>query len=355
MTASVHRSVIVRTGRGVALVALLVLVGAPFVGDDPTWVHLGTLVGLWSLFGISFNLIWGYAGQFSMGQIGLGAVSSYVTALLFLEAGWSFWPGMLMGIVAAVVTSALLGVLTLRLQGFYFAIMTLAFVLIFLAFVSNLAVAGRTTGLNVTYDLGRVALGGFAWDLGSRQGGFYALLVLTVLLCLFFLSRLERTRFGRGLVAIREDELLASSLGIPTARYKILAFMLSAVIAGLAGAYHGHYFRFVAPALYGFQQLITLIVMVVIGGTGRRLGPIVGAGLYIALVEGLRFGGEFRAGLFGVVLIAVVLFAPDGVLGVTRRLGRRVSGDVAREDPAHAIPDHVTGAGPAADVPSAKP
>ncbi|MBW3664303.1 MAG: branched-chain amino acid ABC transporter permease [Actinobacteria bacterium] len=333
---------------------IIVLAGAPFVGDDPTWVHLGTLVGLWSLFGISFNLIWGYAGQFSMGQIGLGAVSSYVTALLFLEAGWSFWPGMLMGVAAAVVTSAILGVLTLRLQGFYFAIMTLAFVLIFLAFISNLAVAGRTTGLNVTYDLGRIAIGGLSWDLGSRQGGFYALLVVAVLLCLFFLSRLERTRFGRGLVAIREDELLATSLGIATARYKILAFMLSAVIAGLAGAFHGHYFRFVAPALYGFHQLITLIVMVVIGGTGRRLGPIIGAGLYIGLVEGLRFGGDFRAGLFGVVLIAVVLFAPDGVLGVTRRLRLRVTGR-GRLSEASAVlpdPDRPGGDRPTSDVPS---
>lgn len=302
----------------------------PFLGgiiwlarsSDPNLVHVATLITIWSLWGTSFNLIWGYAGQFSMAQVGLGAVSAYTAALAVNDWGWTFWPALAAGITAAVAASVVVGLASLRLSGFYFAIMTLAFALLFLSFVRTTGTLGRSTGLSARFDLGTVDVGGLRWDLDSRDGGYLLFLVLLVSVFLVAVGRLENSRSGRALVALREDPVLAASVGVRPSSYRLLAFTLSALVAGVAGVMYAGYLRFISPDFFGFGTLVVMIVQLVLGGRGHRFGPVLGAAIYIGLTEWARFGGSYREATFGAALVLIVLFAPAGVLGSLGRFAR---------------------------------
>jgi len=287
--------------------------------DDPLWTHLATLVAIWSLWGTSLNLVWGYAGQFSMAQSALGALAAYVAGILIGHYGLPVSAGLIAALLAAVAASIVIGFSALRLRGFYFAIMTLAFLLVLLAVLDNSALAGRTTGLVISYRLGIVDLGPLEWNLDSRHGGFLMVAALLVMLTLLATGRLLNVRAGRAMLAVRDDPLLAMSLGINPSVYKVAAFALSAVVAGLAGILLSMYLHYITPDFYGFDTLITMIVILVIGGTGRMLGGVAGAVVYVVLVDGLRFGGDYRQGVFGVILILIVIFAPQGLVGLAAR------------------------------------
>jgi branched-chain amino acid transport system permease protein len=154
--------------------------------------------------------------------------------------------------------------------------------------------------------------------------------VLFVMAFLVANGRLLRLRSGRALLALREDEVLASSLGVHPARHRVLAFALSAIVAAFAGAFYASYLKYITPEFFGQENLVTMIVVLVVGGAGLRFGPLVGAVVYVALVDWLPIGGTFRAGLFGLVLIVIVIFARDGVAGLLLRLSdyvrRRLGG-----------------------------
>jgi branched-chain amino acid transport system permease protein len=147
---------------------------------------------------------------------------------------------------------------------------------------------------------------------------------IAVVLTLFATRRLLKVRAGRAMLAVRDDPLLAMSLGIGPSAYKIGAFVLSAVVAGLAGILLSAYLRYITPDFYGFDTLITMIVILVIGGAGRMLGAAVGAAVYVLLVDGFRFGGDYRQAVFGVILILIVIFAPQGLVGLTSRSVQRL-------------------------------
>jgi branched-chain amino acid transport system permease protein len=296
-----------------ALVAVAIAVVST---EDPVWITLATQAAVWTLWAASLNLIWGYSGQFSMAQTGLGMLSAYVAAILAHSYGAGAYAAIAAGLAASVAASVLIGIAALRLRGFYFAIMTLAFLLVLSAVLENLALAGRTTGIVVSYELGTLSLGPIDWQLDSKRGGFMIACWVVAAAVLAFLARLARLRFGKVLMAIRDDPLLATSFGVDTSAYKIAAFAMSAVIAGVAGILLSIYFRYITPGFFGFDTLITVIVLLVIGGTGRLVGPLVGAVIYVALIDYFRIGGEYRQGVFGLILIAIVIFAPQGIVGL---------------------------------------
>jgi ABC-type branched-subunit amino acid transport system permease subunit len=310
-------------GLGWPALALPIVIGIVML-EDPLWTHLATLIAIWTLWGTSLNLIWGYAGQFSMSQSALGALAAYSAGILIGHYHVAVYLGVLAALLAAVGASAVIGFIALRLRGFYFAIMTLAFLLVLLAVLENSALAGRTSGLPITYHLGVISVGPIEWNLDSRHGGFLIVGGVLVMLALFMTRRLLNVRLGRAMLAVRDDPLLAMSLGINPSAYKIVAFMLSAVLAGLAGVLLSLYLHYITPEFYAFDTLITMIVMLVIGGTARLLGPLVGALVYVLLVDGFRIGGDYRQAVFGVALILIVIFAPQGLVGLAARAGRRI-------------------------------
>ncbi|MGE0304578.1 MAG: branched-chain amino acid ABC transporter permease [Acidimicrobiia bacterium] len=311
----------------VPLIGGALLIG---LGGDPLQLHVVTLILIWALWGTSFNIVWGYGGQFSMAQIALGAGGAYTVAILNGQMGLNFWLALAAAVLVAVSLSIIIGVAALRLSGFYFAIMTLAFASLLLRFVATWDRVGRTTGMAAAGDFGTVDVGSLHWELASKEGGLLLLSVVTLSLVLLAIGRIERTRTGRALLATREDETLASSLGVAPIQYRLLAFALSAVVAVFAGVLYGAYLRFISPSFFGTAVLITLIVQVVIGGAGHRFGPVLGATIYIGMTEYYQFGGEHAHGFFGAALIVMVLIAPNGILGrlsqLVNRLRQQVSG-----------------------------
>lgn len=300
-----------RPPRGLAPAACLLALLAVVLGGDASLINLATLVAIWSLWGISFNVVWGYAGQFSMAQVGLGGVSAYSAALL-VQDGWSYWPAAAAAIALTMAVGATLSFATLRLAGFPFAIMTLAFVLLFVSALRSSSAVGRSTGIPASSAVGTLNLGFFEWDMSPGGTGFLILVCLATALALLGAWQLLRTRSGRALLAVRGDELLASSLGVRPSHYRLVAFLLSAFLAGVTGVFYGSYLGFLSPDFFGFVPILALIVALVIGGRGRLFGPVVGAAVYYGLQ--VEFGVSNL--VFGIVLIITVLVAPSGLVGL---------------------------------------
>jgi ABC-type branched-subunit amino acid transport system permease subunit len=295
-----------------AFLAWMLLLSA---SGDVTLINVAVLTAIWTTWGTSFNLIWGYAGQFSMAQVGFGALSAYVAAVLVAEQDWNAWAAAGAGIMAAVLASVIVGAASLRLTGFYFAIMTLAFSLLLLRFLGTLDLAGKTTGMSSSFDFGTLSIGSSTWDLGSRSGGFLWFMVVVAAVALLFVQRLGRTGVGRALRALRDDEVLAAAIGAHPLTYRLTAFALSAVLAGVGGICYASHLRYITPSFFALNLIIVMIVLVVVGGRGYVFGPFLGAAFYVTVTEWIRIGDELQAGLFGVVLIGVVLLAPRGILG----------------------------------------
>ena len=322
-----------RTGSTIGWAAVGLLAVAFGTATDPTLVHIGSLIAIWAIWSTSFNLIWGYAGQFSLAQVGFGAVSAYTVAILTSEYEWSFWAAVPVAVAVTLAVSLVVGFFSLRLSGFYFAIMTLAFVLMIVRVIQGSELAGRSTGIRSNFEIGTIDAGPLSWNLTSREGGFIALLFVLLALILLFLGRLERSGTGWALLALREDETLARAVGIDPLRYRLVAFSTSAVLAALGGIVYATYLRYISPGFFGLSPVIAMIALVVLGGNGHRFGPVIGAVVYIGITDWLKLGGEWSEGVFGVLLIALVLFAPNGLLGLRPDLSRfRRSTLVERDD-----------------------
>jgi branched-chain amino acid transport system permease protein len=294
----------------IGIIALLVVV--LLVRDDSTQNVL-TLGLIWALWAASLNVTWGYGGQFSMAQVALGGLSAYVFVILAEHAGWAAFPAIVAGIVASVVVSVAIGYMCLRLAGFRFAIMTLAFALAGVGLASSLEITGRTTGISVPGAWPELHLGFVTWDLGGAEGGFTMLLLVVFLVLTGALALLLRSRPGRAMLAVREDQLLAESLGVGARRYRVLAFVLGAVVAGVAGVCQAQYYQFIYPSLFSFSTLVTVIVVLTLGGRGRLFGPLVGGLLYAVLTNSLHIGGQFEGMIFGAAIIVLTVFARHGL------------------------------------------
>jgi branched-chain amino acid transport system permease protein len=279
-------------------------------------LNVGALTAIWALWSSSLNVVWGYGGDFSMAQIGLGAVGAYMEAVLVTHYGWPFWAALGGAVGAAVVVGFVIGVVAARLSGFYFSIMTLAFGLALLALVPTLAITGQSTGLPTNIAPGTIRIGGLEWNLASRRGGYFLLCALVLVVVLFLVARLVKSPRGRAMVAVREDPVLATSVAIDVGRTRLVAFVLGAVIAGIAGVLYGGYLGFIFPSLFTFSAIITMIVQVVLGGRGFLIGPLIGAAIYVVLTDWVRFGGQYSDGVFGLLLVVIILFAPKGLCGL---------------------------------------
>jgi branched-chain amino acid transport system permease protein len=225
--------------------------------------------------------------------MGIGA---YTAALLTVHLNWPFNAVLIAGGLSPALVALLIGVPTLRLSGVYLAMATLGFGEVVRVVVLNLELTGGPLGLN------GIPLQTEWWQVA-----------LWLLLTLYVLARLRRSKVGRAFEAIREDEVAARLMGIDVTAYKLLAFVLGAVIAGVAGALNAHLTFFISPGEYGFEKAVDILTMAVLGGTTSPVGPVIGAALLTLLPELLRFLKDFRLAVNGLSLILVVLFLPRGI------------------------------------------
>ena len=244
-----------------------------------------------------------YTGMLSLANAGFMAVGAYVSALLTLHTGMPFALSLLLGALAAALTGLLLGLPVLRLHDVYLAIATLGFGEIVRIIAINF---DSITGLDLVG--GAQGLAGVP-KLTTPEDLLFILLLLSVLLV-----QMQRSRFGRALAAIRSDESVAATMGIDVFRYKVLAFVLGAFVAGLAGGFSAHLTRFVGPNDYGFNAAVNILSYAILGGTLHWTGALLGAAILTILPEALRFMNEYRGIVNGIVLILVIIYLPNGLV-----------------------------------------
>ena len=316
------------------------LAGWEWGGNHPlAWLTLETLTNLWLyvVLALGLNLIVGQAGVLVLGYGGFYAVGAYAMALLatglpvvdavgtmrfpgLLPYWWAVASGILGGALLAALAGALVGFPALRLKGDYLAIVTLGFGEALVLVLRNwTAVTAGTQGVNITPALLKPLKGSWAYPDGLWH---YALGLAAAAAAVGFHARLNRSRFGRSLVAVREDETAARAMGIDAPRLKLQAFALAAAWAGVAGALFAARLRFVTPEAFTFLESVTVLVMVVLGGMGNLRGVVLGAVSVTLLMEMLRGAGGYRMLVFGALLAAMMIYRPQGLLQERRGTGR---------------------------------
>lgn len=314
---------------GVALAA-----AAPFVVTNHYLFHLLIIAVIWSILATSLNLVLGYTGLLSLAHGAFFGLGAYCSALLVTKAGWNFWATVPAAMALAAAFGVLLGLLTLRLSGHYFAISTLSFgivVSVVLEKWDDLTEGPRgISSIPAPTPVHLPGLGTLGFEGNVAK---YYLCVAALGLCLLFTWRLVHSPTGRALGAVRQNELLASCLGVDLVRYKLLAFAVSAAMAGLAGVLYGTYITYISPADAGLWNGFYAVMYIVIGGLGTFWGPTVGAFFLVILPEMLRRFDDYRLLLLGILLILTITFLPQGIVGGLAGLRRRLPAPRRRAAP----------------------
>jgi branched-chain amino acid transport system permease protein len=248
------------------------------------------------------------AGQLSLAQAAFASIAAYTSALLTMHLGWPFPLVVFAGVSVGAISALILGLPVLRLRGVFLAIATIGFGEMIRILALNLDITGGAIGLR---PIPKVVT---MWQA-----------YLALALCAYFFWRLRPSKLGRGLAALREDEVAARAMGIDIVRYKLFAFTVSGAIAGLSGVLFSHFTRFIAPDQFGFIRAVDALLYAVVGGTAHWLGPALGGGFLTFLPELQRQlgveAGWLRPFYNGLILLAVVLFIPGGLVGLGRPLG----------------------------------
>lgn len=284
----------------------------PMLVTDQYVLHIGIMVLFYAVLASSLNLIVGYVGEFSLGHTAFLGLGAYTAAILATRYGLPMWATVpLAGIISAALGSVI-GAITLRLQGPYFVIITLAFAEVLRILANNWV--GVTNGPMGIAGIPQPEILSAASTLYAKRLYFYIALAITAV-ALYLAYRFVYSSTGRAAVTVRENRYVAQSVGIQPFAYAMQAFVLGAFLAGLAGGFYAHYISFVGADVFRFSFMATMIIMVLIGGKGTLLGPLVGALLVTLMEEYLREAQELRMSIFGLIVMLVVLFLPKGLMG----------------------------------------
>lgn len=289
---------------------LLILISAPAFISNQYILQIMIFVGLYIVLVSSLNLLNGYVGLLAIGHAAFYGIGAYTSAILSISFGMPFLLTFLLSGVVAGAFGYLVGKPTLNLSGVYLALATLGFNIIVWLVLLNWM--GLTNGPLGIMDIPPPNL--FGYEIETRTDYYYLALAMVVF-TLFTLHRLVSSRFGRALVAIREDELAARTSGIDTTRYKVQAFIISAFYAGLAGSFYAHFIKYISPDSFTHMESFTIIAMLALGGGGNLVGPVAGATILAVVPEMFRFLQEYRMFVYGGILVVVMLIRPAGLLG----------------------------------------
>ena len=266
------------------------------------------LIGINIILTVSLNIATGYLGQLPLGHAGFMAVGAYTAAIFMtrsgLDASVSFPIGLALGALMAGLVGILIGIPALRLKGDYLAIITLGFGEIIRVVLLNI---DSVLGFKLTY--GAASLKSI-----PKETNFLNTFLCVGIVCLL-IHTMMKSRHGRAILSVRENEIAAESCGINITYYKVLGFAASAVFAGLAGALYAGYLGILNPSSFGFMKSIEILVMVVLGGMGSMVGSVLSATVLTAVPEILRAFSEYRMILYSLLLITVMIFKPSGLMG----------------------------------------
>lgn len=257
-------------------------------------------IGFWLLANQGLSLLTGFTGLFSFGHAGFLIIGSYTTAMLTTLVGVPFYLALVCAGLMAALISWLLGMVTLKLKGDYFVIMTLGF--------------GESIRLLFNWMNFTGGARGFTLAPGSHQTSLIDVIIINII-GLYIMTRIINSRHGRNLQAIREEEMASNVIGINVFKYKTLAFVLSAFYAGVAGGLYAHYYLFITPQQLDLFRSTILTIMVILGGLGSMTGTVVGTIVLVSLPEVLRDFGQWRWVVFGALVVLIMVFRPKGLMG----------------------------------------
>jgi branched-chain amino acid transport system permease protein len=316
--------------RAIAAAVLLGFATLPLWMDNPYLLHVFIVTGIFIIAAMSLNLLLGYAGQLSLGHVAFFGIGAYTSALASLGFNVTILPGMVLSVeakpvwlamLAAILVAALcgwfIGRIAFKVRGAYFVIVSISFAeVVRLVAVNWVELTQGPMALN---NIPPLELFGFLF---LRKPANYWLVFCAALVCYVLIARLVYSRAGRAMVALAENEPLAASVGIDVTRTLVLATVVSAAIAGAAGALYAHYVRIVDPDVFLFIYTVTMVIMVVTGGKGTLAGPVIGGLIFGLLPEGLRamaIQPEVQWIVYGALMVLVVYFLPQGIVPALRR------------------------------------
>lgn len=248
------------------------------------------IAGINIILASSLNLATGYLGQLTLGHAGFMSVGAYVSALCSIHLELPFIASLLMGAIIAAIIGVIIGIPTLRLKGDYLCIITLAFNEIIRVIMVNLSITNGSKGL-----------------VGIPRSTNFAIVFFSAAVTVFVIYSIVKSRHGRAIISIREDETASELSGIPTTYYKILAFAISAFFAGLAGGLYAHYITVISPKVFDYNKSVEILVIVVLGGMGNWKGSIIAAIVMTILPEYLRAFSQYRMLLYAAILIIAMI------------------------------------------------
>jgi branched-chain amino acid transport system permease protein len=302
--------------RNFLLIGLVLALLAPLVAYNEYALHIGVMIMFSVMLATSFNLIVGYVGEFPLGHTAFFGIGAYTAALLSMRFGLPFYGSILAAAVMAALFGLAIGGVTLRLRGPFFVIVTLCFAEVLRLIANNWV--GLTNG-----PMGLSGIAKPAWITNAsgveQKLWFYYTGLLLASISLLISYRFVYSNVGRAAVAVRENRFVAQSVGIWPFYLGLVTFILAAAISGLAGGFYAYYISYVGPEVFGFSFMITMIIMVLAGGKGTLVGPVVGAVIVVFLEEYLRDFKDLRFSIFGLIVIAVVILLPRGLMGFVAR------------------------------------
>ncbi|MBO8173250.1 MAG: branched-chain amino acid ABC transporter permease [Bacillaceae bacterium] len=291
---------------------------------NPYYMQIASFILINIILGISIYITLS-TGLLSLGSAGFMSIGAYTSALVTMKLGFPMPLGIVSGAMVAALAGILVGIPTLRLSGVYLAIATLGFGEVIRVWFNNLEITRGALGIPGIPQMGREITGslrefGITPDmLGLRANQFSALilffiLLILVILTVWFFVRLQRSRIGRAYAAIKADEEAAEAMGINTTYYKVLAFAQGALVAGFAGALYAHTTSFINPGDFSYHRAVEILIFAVFGGSEVIWGPIFGAAFLTLMPEVLRGLADYRFMIYGVLLIVMMAFRPQGII-----------------------------------------
>ncbi|MCK4721697.1 MAG: branched-chain amino acid ABC transporter permease, partial [Dehalococcoidia bacterium] len=301
--------------------ALIVLLTIPFYGSH-YFIGLVNKIGVWVIAILGLQLMMGYCGLISFGQVAFVAIGAYTSAILTASFGWPFWAALPMAGIAAGLAGIIGGAPALRIKGFYLALATLAIHYIVAWLVIHVDITGGAVGMHVPAP----TVGAFAFD--TDQTMFY-IIVPVMLLMTYFAKNLARSRVGRAFVAIRDNDLAAAVMGVNLFYHKLLAFFIGCFFAGIAGSLYVHWFTFANVEMFPLTDAVFYIGILIVGGLGTITGVFFGTIFILGLIElviiasptltaafpalGLAPAAALGATAFGIIIVLFLIFEPRGL------------------------------------------
>jgi len=304
------------------------VLAAGFLTSSPYKLQLLTFIGINTLLALGLNMLMGYTGQISLGHAAFYGLGAYTSGVLTVHYHWSPWLGLAAAIVLAVAAAFFIALPLLQLSGFYLGMGTLGFGMIMFVVFRQMSLTGGDSGL---VGIPGLFIGPLSLDSPRNYLFFvWAVAIISIFLC----ERLIHSRIGRALRAIHDSERAASSMGIDTGKLKVHIFVLSAVLAAVAGFLYAHLVSFISPSSFDFLVSVRMVTMVVIGGMASIWGSLLGAAVLTVLPETLTVFSEYEMIVYGLVLIVIMILLPQGlfrgVLDIYERAGSKAGKASAR-------------------------